>query len=141
MPTVTTAYQQHVPVTNNVAFDLLAFNQLQESIITEHNPILWSLFYTDDYMMFYSATPIINGRKEIDNFLQEHTKHLPIFEKLDIRNDRIDDLGPYVIEYASHIAIVRNGNWSGVVTGKDIRIWRRSPNSSLRIFRAIAMYD
>lgn len=66
---------------------------------------------------------------------------MPIFEKLDIRNDRIDDLGKYVIEYASHIAVIRNGDYSGVGTGKDIRIWRREAGGSLKIFRHMAMYD
>ena len=64
-----------------------------------------------------------------------------MFEKLDIRNDRVDDLNDFVIEYASHIAIVRNGDWSGVFTGKDLAIWRRTKNGSLKIFRHIAMYD
>jgi hypothetical protein len=66
---------------------------------------------------------------------------MPIFEKLDVRNDRIDDLGNYVIEYASHIAIIRSGDFSGVSTGKDLAIWRREPNGALKIFRHITMYD
>ncbi len=37
--------------------------------------------------------------------------------------------------------MVRDGDWSGVFTGKDIRIWRREPDGTLRIFRNIAMYD
>jgi hypothetical protein len=46
-----------------------------------------------------------------------------------------------VIEYASHIAIIRDGEYSGVGTGKNIVIWRREKGGSLKIFRGIAMYD
>jgi hypothetical protein len=91
--------------------------------------------------MFYSGTPVVKGRKEIDAHLEEHAKHLPVFEKLDIRTDHIDDLGRYVIEYGTHIAIVRDGDWSGVATGKDLRVWRRDERGALRICRGVAMYD
>jgi hypothetical protein len=92
-------------------------------------------------MMFYSNSPVYKGRNELDAFLAEHVQHLPVFEKLDIRNDQIDHQGEYVIEYASHTAIVRHGDWSGVGTGKDVRIWRREKDGSLKVFRAVAMYD
>jgi hypothetical protein len=68
-------------------------------------------------------------------------QHLPVFEKLDMRNDRIEVTGRYVIECASHVANWRNGESSGVNTGKNIRIWRREPDGALRIFLAIGMYD
>jgi hypothetical protein len=48
--------------------------------------------------------------------------------RLDIGNDRIEDLGNYVIEYASHMAMIRDRVFSGVFTGKDLAIWRREPN-------------
>ncbi len=70
-----------------------------------------------------------------------HVKELPVFEELDIRNDRIDNLGTFVIEYASHIASWKNGDSSGVGLGKNIRIWRREADHSLKLFRAIGMYD
>jgi ketosteroid isomerase-like protein len=141
VPTVNIALQAHLPVNSSISFELAAYNRLQEVVITQHDPKMWSQFYTDDYMLFYSNNPIYKGRKEVDAFLEEHVKHLPVFEKLDIRNDHIDALGDYVIEYASHIAIIRNGDWSGVSTGKNIRIWRREKDGSLKIFRGIGMYD
>ena len=141
VPTVNIALQAHLPVNSSISFELAAYNRLQEVVITQHDAKMWSQFYTDDHMLFYSNTPIYKGRKEIDAFLEEHVKHLPVFEKLDIRNDHIDALGDYVIEYASHIAIIRNGDWSGVSTGKNTRIWRREKDGSLKIFRGVGMYD
>lgn len=141
VPSVNIALQSHVPVNSAIKFDLAAFNRYQELVITERNATIWSQFYTDDYMLLTSNSPVVKGRKDVDAWIEGHVKDLPVFEKLDIRTDRIDDLGNYVIEYASHIAIVRNGEWSGVSTGKDYRIWRREKTGSLRIFRGMGMYD
>ncbi|MEO6539348.1 MAG: nuclear transport factor 2 family protein [Ferruginibacter sp.] len=141
VPTVNVAMQSHLPVKDNITFELAALNALQEKVITEHDAKLWSQFYADDYILFRVGNSLYKGRKEIDSFLEAHVKELPVFEKLDIRNDRVDNLGEYVIEYASHIAIVRNGDWSGVATGKDIRIWRREKNGTLKIIRGIGAYD
>lgn len=141
VPVVNIAVQSHLPVSNNISFELAALNGLQESVISHHDDRIWAQFYTDDIKFYYSNNPVCNGRKEMDSFLSKHVQELPIFEKLDIRTDRIDELGKYVLEYASHIAIIRAGDYSGVHTGKDIRIWRRENNGSLKIFRGMAMYD
>jgi hypothetical protein len=84
--------------------------------------------------------PVI-GRKALDEYVVEHAKVLPVFEKLDLRTDKIDDLGRYVIEYSSAVVNWRSGESSGVNLGKNIRVWRRSENGALQIWRAIAMYD
>ena len=104
--------------------------------------MIWSQFFADDGMFLYSQNPIYRGRQQLDPFIRRHAeKELPIFENLDIRNDKIIDLGNYVIEYSSHNAIFRSGDYSGTNTGKDLRVWRREENGSLKIFRQIAMYD
>jgi ketosteroid isomerase-like protein len=141
IPTVNVAMQAHLPITDNITFELATLNTFQEKVICEHDAKLWSRFYADDYILFRIGNPLYKGRKQIDSFLDAHVNELPVFEKLAIRNDRIDNLGEYVIEWASHIAIVRNGNWSGVGTGKDIRIWRREKDGALKIIRGIGTYD
>jgi len=141
VPSVNVALIAHLPINSNITFELAALNVLQERIITNHEAGLWKEFFTDDAKYIYSNSPMYSGKTEIAAFLTEHVKHIPIFEKLDIRNDRISHLGNYVIEYASHIAIVRNGSFSGVFTGKNLNIWRREKDGSLKIFREIAMYD
>jgi len=141
VPTVYTALGTHVPINSNISFELAALNRLSEVTITQHDAAVWSQFYADDAMLLYSRHPAYTGRKEIDEFLAKHVKEIPVFEKLDIRTDRIDDLGEYVIEYASHIASFRQGQFAGVNTGKNIVIWRREKNGPLKVFRGIAMYD
>ncbi|MEQ9439376.1 MAG: nuclear transport factor 2 family protein [Cyclobacteriaceae bacterium] len=141
VPTVDISFQAHLPIDTPLRFELAALNQLMEATVTQHDAHVWSQFYADDGMFLYSRNPVYQGRKALDDFFEVHAKESPIFEKLDIRNDRADDLGQYVIEYASHTAIIRNGDFSGVFTGKDLRIWRREPAGSLKIFRHIGMYD
>jgi ketosteroid isomerase-like protein len=141
VPEVQTAYASHTPINNPVSFQLAALCRLLEKTISEHDAKIWSQFYADDCKIFTTAHSTVEGRKAIDDYLEIHVKELPVFEKLDVRNDQIDDLGGYVIEYASHVANWRNGESSGVNTGKNIRIWRREKDGSLKIFRQIGMYD
>ena len=141
VPAVHIALEAHLPVNSSISFELAALCRMMESVISQHDDKLWAQFYTDDGMFIYSFNPVYKGRKALDDFLEKHVDEMPIFEKLDIRNDRIDNLGMFVIEYASHVAIWRNGESSGVNTGKDLRIWRREKDGSLKILRTMAMYD
>ena len=141
VPSENVALMSHVPIQDNASFELAALNRLIEKTISEHDDKVWVQFYSDDGNFFYSRHAPVAGKKSLTEFLEKHARELPIFEKLDIRNDRIDDLGKFVVEYASHIAIIRAGAFSGVFTGKDLAIWRREPNGSLKIFRHIGMYD
>lgn len=141
VPVIDIALQPHVPINSHISFELAALNRLQEATISQHDAKIWSQFYADDGILFSQSHTLYEGRKAIDEYVEQHVKELPVFEKLDIRNDRIDDLGNYVIEYASHIANWRSGEYSGVGLGKDLRIWRREKNGSLKIFRHIGMYD
>jgi ketosteroid isomerase-like protein len=141
VPVVDVAVRPRAPVNNNVSFELAALNKLMEVTIIQHDSKIWAQFYSDEAILFANHHSFLDGRKAIDDYLEAHVNEIPVFEKLDIRNDRIDNLGDYVIEYASHIAIVKSGDWSGVGTGKDLRIWRRENDGSLKIFRHIGMYD
>ncbi|HEU5289344.1 MAG TPA: nuclear transport factor 2 family protein [Cyclobacteriaceae bacterium] len=141
VPSVIVAYEPHVPIDNPIRFELAAINDFMETVISQRDSKIWSQFYADDASWLYTANSIVQGRKSLDDFFERHAKELPIFEKLNIRNDRIDDFGKYVVEYASHVAIIRNGDFSGIFTGKDLVLWRREPNGSLKIFKHIGMYD
>jgi ketosteroid isomerase-like protein len=141
IPAHDVALMPHLPITNSLRFELAALNRLMEATVSQHDASIWSQFYTPDGMFCYSRQPMYLGKKELDAFLDDHCKHLVVFEKLDIRHDTIEPLGKYVLEYASHIAVWRGGEYSGVGLGKDLRLWRREADGSLKIFRHIAMYD
>jgi len=141
VPSIHAALLPNVNVTDNISFELAALNRLLDATVTQHDGSVWSQYYTKDAILIPGYHPPRNGRKEIDEYIAMHVKELPVFEALEIRNDRIDNLGSYIIEYASHIASWRNGNASGVGMGKNIRIWRREQDHSLKLFRSMAMYD
>jgi ketosteroid isomerase-like protein len=140
-PGIQIALQAHVPVKDNISFELAALNKLHEAAVAEGNATVWSLFFADDAIVAANFGALLRGRKEVDAYIQEHASALPVFEKLDIRNDQIDHLGKFVIEHASHIANWRNGDASGVNTGKNLRVWRREPDGSLKLILQIGMYD
>lgn len=141
VPAVQTAFQAHVPVNTHISFELAALNKLMEVCISQSDHKVWSQFYTDDVILLANLSPIHQGRIAVEKYLEQHVREMPVFEKLDIRNDEIDHLGAYVIEYASHIANWRSGESSGINTGKNIRIWQRQPDGSLKMFRQIGSYD
>lgn len=142
VPSVHIALQPNVPVNNSISFELAALNRLLDVTVTQHDARTWSQYYAEDAILMPSYHPPFKGKKAIEGYIEMHVKELPVFEELDIRNDRIDNLGNYVIEYASHIASWKNVERSGVSLGKNIRIWRREADHSLKLFMSIgSMYD
>ncbi len=141
VPSVHLALRPNVLINNNISFELAALNRLLDAAVTQHDGNTWAQYYCDDGILMASNHPICQGKKSIDEYIRLHVKELPVFEELDIRNDRIDNLGTFVVEYASHIASWKNGGSSGVGLGKNIRIWRREADHSLKLFRSIGMYD
>jgi ketosteroid isomerase-like protein len=127
--------------TTSIAFELAGLNELLTKTISNHNSQLWTQFFTTDAKYIYSHTPLQEGINAINEHLTDHCKHLPKFDKLLIGNNRIEILNGFIIEYASHYVDWSFGETKGISTGKDIRIWKRMPNCSLKIYRQIAMYD
>jgi ketosteroid isomerase-like protein len=141
VPSVRTALEARVPIKDNLSFELAALNKLHEVAITQHDDKVWSQFFADDALLVANHHGFAQGREAIDEYLSRHAPELSVFEKLDIRNDAIDATGRFVIEYASHVANWRNGDSSGVNTGKNIRLWRREADGSLKMICGIGSYD
>jgi len=124
-----------------VSFELAALGLLHELAVQQHNATLWSRLYADDAILLANNGGLVVGRKAVDDYIAAHCPQLPVFEKLDLRTDRIEELGDYVFEYASQVANWRRGDSSGVSTGKNLRIWRREPDHALKIVLAVGAYD
>jgi ketosteroid isomerase-like protein len=141
VPSVHMALQARVPLSAGISLELAALNKLQESVILQHDGKAWTLFYADDAIALANQGAVVSGRQALDDYLIGHAKALPVFEKLDLRTDKIDDFGEYVIEYASAVVTWKVDAYSGVSLGKGILVWRREESGALRIWRAISMYD
>jgi ketosteroid isomerase-like protein len=141
IPYVRVAMQARVPLDNDLSVELAAYNLLMQRALIEHDAALWSRIYADDAVLMPNNAPIAPGHAAIAAFIEAHCRELPIFEQLDLRNDRIEEAGGYIYEFASHIANWRSGASSGVSTGKNLRIWRREPDHALKLILQIAAYD
>lgn len=141
IPGTVLAYQGHLPIDTNIRFEIASINHFAEEFIAQRDHMLWSKLYADNPIALFSYKPIFKDKNTLDAFIKDHVAELPIFEKLDIRNNYINDLGDYVVNYASHIANWRHGEHSGISTGKGIKIWKRASNGTLKIFRQISTYD
>lgn len=141
VPSVRTAFLGRAPISSNVSFELAALCRLLEAAIVQHDGDLWHRFYAPDAILLANHTTLRKGTAEIGDYIRAHSRELPVFEKLDIRNDRVEELGDYVLEYASHVANWRSGDSSGVNTGKNLRIWRREPDHALKLVLQIGAYD
>lgn len=141
VPSVHMALQARVPIAAGVSLELAALQKLQESTLIQHDGKTWALFYADDAILLANHGGVVSGRKALDQYTVEHANAFPVFEKLDLRTHRIDDLREYVIEYASGVANWKVGESSGVSLGKNIIVWRRESGGTLKIWRSISMYD
>lgn len=141
VPSIRTAFAPRAPINSQVSLELAALGLLHELAVVQHDAGLWSRFYADDAILLANNGGLHAGRKAVDDYIAAHCPQLPVFEKLDLRNDRIEELGDYVFEYASQVANWRHGDSSGVGTGKNLRIWRREPGHALKIILAIGSYD
>jgi ketosteroid isomerase-like protein len=141
VPSVHLALQARVPVTAGITLELAALQKLQESAIAQHDGKTWALFYADDGIVLANHGTVVTGRTALDEYHESHAKALPVFEKLDLRTHQIDDLGEYVVEYASGVVTWKSNEWSGVSLGKGILVWRRRDTGTPQIWRAISMYD
>jgi ketosteroid isomerase-like protein len=141
VPGFVAAQRGRVTVTSGVHLELAALGQLIGVAVTQHDGAQFARFYADDAILLPNYDVACIGRQAIDAYAAAHMPQLPVFEHLDIRNDRVDLLDGYVIEYASHVASWRYGDSSGVNTGKNLRIWRREPDHTLKIVVQLGAYD
>jgi ketosteroid isomerase-like protein len=141
VPAVHMGLQARVPIAAGVSFELAALQRLQEAAILQRDGKTWALFYADDAMSLANLGGVVSGRKALDEYHVSHAKALPVFEKLDLRTHLIDDLGEYVVEYASGVVTWKVDEWSGVNLGKGLLVWRRGGDGQLRVWRSISMYD
>lgn len=141
VPTMLAAFQARVPITTNGRFELAALGHLLEVAVSQHDAPLFARFYADDAILLPNYHAACVGRQEIDSYAAKHLPALSVFEKLDIRNDHVVEIEGYLIEYASHVANWRNGDASGVNTGKNLRLWRREPDHALKIIVQLGSYD
>lgn len=125
----------------DVPLQVLGLNKIAEEIIADHDAEKWIQLYDQQAMLLYSHSPLYNGKTAIEKHLHEHVKTLPIFNTLDIGTFFLEELDQYIIELGNHHTNWSHGESQGVSTGKNIRIWKKHKNGTIKIFRQTPMYD
>ncbi len=141
VPSTVMAMEQHLPIDSPALVELAAYNGLTNQAILMRDATTIGLMYDDNATVFANYTPPIQGRKEIDAYWERHIPELPSFESLQNRTNFVKDLGQYVLQYSSHIVAWRSGVYSGVNTGKHVRIWKRGDDGRLKTYRRVSSYD
>ncbi|MEM6802294.1 MAG: nuclear transport factor 2 family protein [Bacteroidota bacterium] len=124
-----------------IPLEILGLNKISEEIISQHDAKRWAQLYDEAGMLLYSHSPFYQGKKAISAHLVEHVKGLPTFNRLDIGTFFIEELDEYIIELGNHEVDWSYGDRQGISRGKNIRIWKKYPNASMKIYRQAAMYD
>jgi ketosteroid isomerase-like protein len=141
IPSTVTAYEPHLPISSDASIEIAAYSALiKESVLLRDGHVLSNL-YSKDGLIIPNHNPPIKGHDAISTYWNEHILEIPSLEGLQQRTTKLEDLGQYVIQHSSHIVVWRAGQYSGVNTGKHIRIWQRQPSGRLKIRILASAYD
>jgi ketosteroid isomerase-like protein len=125
----------------NIYFELLALNALNEKSVKTRNGNLRADFYTHDAIFMPFADTMQIGAKAIRKHLIEYNKGDVTIDTIHVYSTFIEVADKYVIEYPRFYVKWRVPNLSGTGSGKGIRIWRREPDCSLKMYREIGVHD
>lgn len=141
VPSVVTALEAHLPINSPVSFELAAYSTLMSESVTLRDPKVLSQFYSENATILPNSKPPINGINNIQTYWDKHINEIVSLEGLLNRTVKIEDLGKFIIQYSAHIAAWRSGQYSGVSTGKHLRIWERQADGRIKTRILISAYD
>lgn len=141
VPSVVTAFEPHLPINSAENIELAAYSALiKDAVLLRDNVILTQLYAPDGIILRNSNSPIL-GFEDIDAYWQKHAQEIASMEGLQQRTTKIEELGNFLIQHSSHIAVWRSGEYSGVNTGKHIRIWERQQDGRIKVRVLASAYD
>jgi ketosteroid isomerase-like protein len=133
--------QQGNENTKSIAFELEALNTLMEKAVTNRDASLRADYFTTDAVFMPFADSLKVGLKNIREHLIAYNTGNVTIDSISIYNTGFVTDESYVIEYPRFYVQWRLPEMKGTSQGKGIRIWRREPDCSLKIFREIGLHD
>jgi ketosteroid isomerase-like protein len=124
-----------------IYFELLALNALNEKCIRTRDGNLRADFYTQDAIFMPFADSMKVGATAIQEHLIAYNRGNVTIDTINVFSTYIKNAGQYVVEYPRFYVKWNVPNISGVGSGKGIRIWRRMPDCSLKMYREIGVHD
>ncbi len=125
----------------NLRFELHALNALMQEGVRNKDAQLRSSFYSRNAVFMPHADSTKSGLEEIQKHLVEYSRGDVVLDTVDISTFVFERAGEYVIEYPRFRVEWHVDQMSGVTSGKGIRLWRREPGGTLKIYREIATHD
>lgn len=123
-------------------FELKAYNALMEKGVRQRNASLRYSFFTDDAILYPFADTVYNGIDQIKSHLIEYSSRGSVtIDTVNCYTYAFEDHGSYILEYAMFKVKWSQKDISGRTEGKGIRIWKRQPDKSLRLFREIGTHN
>lgn len=124
-----------------IQFELLALNTLmQEAVRTRDGGLRAGFFAADAIFMPHGDSPK-RGIDEIREHLVEYNSGPVTIDSISIRTHDLRTSAGYVIEYPKFHVAWRTPDASGTSSGQGLRIWRRDPDCTLRLYREIGTHD
>lgn len=125
----------------NISLELHALNALMEEAVRNRDGNLRADFFSQDAVFMPFADSPKTGIKEIREHLIAYNSGNVIIDSINIYSDYAEVAGAYVIEYPKFDVKWHTPEVAGTGQGKGIRIWRREPDCSLRLYREIGLHD
>ncbi|MEB2776397.1 hypothetical protein SYJ56_13830 [Algoriphagus sp. D3-2-R+10] len=133
----TAPYSEHeIPV------ELRAFKALDEMYVRRRAGSLKSDLYTQDAKFMPFAEPIVSGIEKIKPYFIEYTSRGEVnIDSISLGTLYYEYSEDYVLEYGTFNVKWSTDTYAGSAAGKGIKLWKRQPNKSLKIFRHAGSHD
>ncbi|HYF70508.1 MAG TPA: hypothetical protein VD884_20365 [Ohtaekwangia sp.] len=125
-----------------VPFELKAYNALMEKGVRIRDGALRSEFFTEDSRFMPFAEPTLTGMKEIKPYLTAYSNRGSVtIDSIACYTYHHESFDDYLLEYAKFKVKWIVPGYEGTTEGKGIRIWKRQPDKSLKLYREIGTHD
>lgn len=124
-----------------IQFELLALNTLMQEAVRSRDAGVRAEFFAPDAIFMPHADSPKRGIDEIRKHLVEYNSGPVTIDSISIRTHDLRASGAYVIEYPKFHVAWRTPEASGISSGQGVRIWRRDPDCTLRLYREIGTHD
>lgn len=126
----------------DIFFELKAMNALWEKLVKKRSGIEQADFYAVDGIYMPFADTAKTGREMIRKHLINYTSGSGIvLDSVDVHTYNFNHLGDYVIEYSKFYVKWTTADRTGKTKGKGIRLLKRTPAGSLKMYRQIGFHD
>lgn len=128
---------------NEIPIELRAYNALMEKYVKNGEGALRCQFFTDDGKFMPFSHPTLTGMNELKPYLIAYdTRGVDFrFDLLSVYTYDYEYFDEYVLEYPKFKVKWSTPDASGVAEGKNIRIWKRQGDKSLKLYLEISTHN